>query len=79
MNEQTATPDYLTKEEAAALLRLKPDTMNFFARKGRLPSHWIGKRRLFKRADMLAFLDANRHEGGSFPQRHTRRRADGRG
>ena len=65
MNEQTETQNYLTKEEAAELLHVKPDTMNCFARQGRLPSHWIGKRRLFKHQDMLSFIEANRHTSGN--------------
>lgn len=67
MNETAETPD-MTKEDVAALLRLKPESVNLFARQGRFPSYWIGKRRLFKRSDIVAFVEKNRHEAGSFPQ-----------
>lgn len=51
-----ATPDdpFLTAAEAAHLLRLHVKHVQRLAAAGRLPAHRLGRRWLFRRADLLA-------------------------
>lgn len=49
----------LTKDEVGALLRVKPGTVEAMARRGDLPSFFVGDGRLrrYRRADVLAYID----------------------
>lgn len=48
--------DFLTVDEAAALLRLQPVTIRAWIRQGRLPAYHAGRRVLLKRADVAALV-----------------------
>jgi len=60
----------LTLEQAGRYLAVSPHTVRFYARTGRLPYYRPGRRLLFLRADLDAFLNACRVE--------PREQADGR-
>ena len=49
-------PDVLTVEEAAELLRLKPEQIRILARKGKIPGGKIGETWRFSRRALLRML-----------------------
>lgn len=54
----------MTAEEVGALVRLTPATIKTMVRKGAGPAHVrIGKKLLFFRKDVEAWLEAGRREG----------------
>jgi excisionase family DNA binding protein len=50
----------LTADDAAALLRVLRSTVYELARTRRLPHVWVGRRILFVRSDLAAWVVANR-------------------
>lgn len=52
----TELPEVLTTAEVAELLRLRPSTVDDYARRGVIPSLVIGRHRRFIRADVLDVL-----------------------
>ena len=51
--------DLLTKEEAAAFIHVPTNTLSFWIQTGTAPpSAKIGRRRMFRRSDLEAFVDA---------------------
>lgn len=60
--------EFLTTEEAAALLRLAPQTLNRRRCEGSPPIyHKIGRRCLYRREDLEAFVSAARRTSTSDP------------
>ena len=53
--------DILTKEQVADLLSLKSSTVDDLRRRGLLPAIRLGRHRRFLRADIEAFVLANRN------------------
>jgi excisionase family DNA binding protein len=52
-------PDYLTTKEVADLLRTPLETVHYWHRVGKGPrSFKVGRRRLFARSDVEAFIQA---------------------
>lgn len=49
-------PEVLTAEEAAAFLRLQLNTVYDFAGRGAIPHRRVGKRLLFSRSALVAWL-----------------------
>jgi excisionase family DNA binding protein len=49
----------MTKDEVGTLLRVRPSTVEAMARRGDLPSFFVGDRRLrrYRRSDVLGFID----------------------
>jgi predicted DNA-binding transcriptional regulator AlpA len=62
----TVQPDILTLDETAQLIRRSPETLRYWRKRGEGPRGWkSGRRVLFDRADVLAWLDEQRqHTGG---------------
>ncbi len=58
MPANDTTPDVLTVDEAAALLRVSRDSVYEAASRGELPHRRIGRRVLFSRAALLDWLRA---------------------
>lgn len=65
MDETTSVEELLTAEEAAPLLRCEPDWLKRAAARGLVPSHKVGRRRLFTKADLQEFI--NRSAQGQDP------------
>ena len=57
-----ASADLLTKEQVAALLGLRPSTVDDLRRRGELPAIHLGRHRRFLHADVERFVVANREE-----------------
>ena len=56
---------YLNNEQTAVVLGIMPDTLRRWCRAGKgPPSHRVGRRRRFNRAELLAWVEARREEGG---------------
>ena len=53
-----------TEPEAAALLGVQPHVLRDLRRLGEIDASRIGKRIVYRRSDLLAFLDRNRWKGG---------------
>lgn len=81
-----AQPDYLTNDEAAALLRLSPRTLEKHRVIGGGPRfRKFGRRVMYARSDLKAWADARSFEATCDPEymelrteRHALRRAGGR-
>ena len=58
-----APVDVMTAAEVAALLKLRPSTIEDYARRGLLPSVRFGKHRRFIRGDVVAAVDEQRSVG----------------
>lgn len=59
-------PEYMTTGEVAELLRTSPETVRYWAWQGKGPrSFKTGRRRLYARADVEAFIAAARAGGGA--------------
>lgn len=54
-----ADSEYMTRAQVAALLHVCPDTISFMVKDGKLGYIQFGKFMLFKRADVLKFLDSH--------------------
>jgi excisionase family DNA binding protein len=52
----TEASEILTKDEVAALLRLRPSTVDDMARRGDLPSIRLGRHRRYLRSDIEEFI-----------------------
>lgn len=52
--------EVMTKDEVGTLLRVRPSTVEAMARRGDLPSFFVGHGRLrrYRRADVLGYIDA---------------------
>lgn len=59
-----ASSDLLTKEQVAALLGLRPSTVDDLRRRGELPAIHLGRHRRFLHADVERFVLANREGAG---------------
>ena len=57
MTAENAAPGWLTKEEAAAYLRMHPDTLRRYANKGELKRYGTGKMQRFRLNDLDKFLE----------------------
>lgn len=58
-------PEYMTTEEVAELLRTSPETVRFWRTRGRGPKSFrVGRRVLYARSDVEAFIAAARRESG---------------
>ncbi|MCC6825244.1 MAG: helix-turn-helix domain-containing protein [Acidobacteria bacterium] len=57
MTEQS---DLLTQKEAEEFLRLSPLSIWRYRKRGELPFVRFGKKLLFRRADLIAFIERNR-------------------
>jgi excisionase family DNA binding protein len=51
-NAKSKSPEFLTRREAAALLRVHPDTIGLWARQGRIKSSMPGQKLLIARKDV---------------------------
>jgi len=58
----TPTDEPLTMDEAAAFLKIKKATLYQYCSESRIPHYKPGKTTLFKRSDLLAWLDEYRVE-----------------
>lgn len=59
MDRLTEPSEYLTGPELASLLRTSPETVRYWVHIGKAPrSIKIGRKRLWKRSDVDAWLDA---------------------
>lgn len=56
-NAADSLPGLLTVEALAARWTLKPDTIRAWARRGVLPSLKLGRKRMFREADLRDFLE----------------------
>lgn len=62
----TQTHQFMTTQEVADLLRTSPETVRYWAWQGKGPKSFkTGRRRLYARADVEAFIAAARAGGGS--------------
>ncbi|UFN44521.1 helix-turn-helix domain-containing protein [Nocardioides okcheonensis] len=60
----TAGSTYLTVEGLAELLHTSPNTVHYWIKVGRAPSSFkVGRRRLFARADVDAWVEEHRESG----------------
>ncbi len=73
MDKRTEVPDLLTVEEVAAFLRVNPGSVRRWLSAGRMPSYLVGKARLIKRSDVLAYLEKCRDAPGKRGRRPTRK------
>ena len=55
-----SAPEFLTRPEAAAVLRIHPITLDRLIRAGRLPAVRIGRRVLLSRSAINALTDTGR-------------------
>jgi len=58
--EANPASDEITAETVAAILKIKPSTVADWARRNIIPSYKVGKFRRYSRADILAWMQANR-------------------
>ena len=64
-DHQAREPELLTIAEAAELLRAPVATLRYWRHLGTGPrSFRLGRRVLYRRDDLLAWIDAQRHQGG---------------
>lgn len=65
--------EYFDEEEAAEYLRASPETIRRYARRKLLPFHQVGRRPVFSRADLDAFMRRQRRalQWPSGPERRT--------
>ena len=56
-NTTSQTPQIMTAQEVANLLRVHRCTVTRLAKSGELKSHSIGSRRMFKTEDVWSFFD----------------------
>jgi excisionase family DNA binding protein len=54
-------PTFLTVDELAAVLRCQPEKVYRLAARGELPSYKVEGRRLFDQAEIVRWLEAQRH------------------
>lgn len=58
-------PDYMTTAEVADLVRAPVETVRYWHYVGRGPQSFkVGRRRLYERAEVLAWIEAARKSGG---------------
>ena len=62
MGARVSLPAFLTVEEAAAILRCKPEKIYRLAARGEIPSYKIEGRRLLDESQFAHWLEAH-HEG----------------
>ena len=77
-NAAPAGADYLTEEAAAAFLGVKKNTLRMARYRGCLLGAdnapvWlrIGRNVMYRRADLVAWMEANATEHGASPQQHS--------
>jgi predicted DNA-binding transcriptional regulator AlpA len=64
------TENLIDTEEAAAVVGLRPQTLVAYRHEGRGPRFYkIGRRCLYRRADLLAFIEAQAVEPEAKPRR----------
>jgi excisionase family DNA binding protein len=51
-------PTIYNKKNAAKVLNVSVETLDRYAKKGKLPHHKIGDRVIYTESDLIAFLDA---------------------
>ena len=56
--EAAATTDVMTADEVATYLRVDRNTVYEFAGRGEIPHRRLGKRMIFRRGSIIAWLDA---------------------
>lgn len=54
--------EWLSNEEAAEVLGIKPRTLDNWCTNGKIPYYRPGAKRRFKREDLDAFIESTRHE-----------------
>jgi excisionase family DNA binding protein len=51
--------DLIPADEMAARIRVRPDTIAIWARAGKIPAHWLGRRVVrFRQSEVVAALEA---------------------
>jgi len=55
-------PEWIAGVEAAAMLGIKPGTLRLWVMNKKIPSYKIGGKRLFDKADIVAFIEKSRIE-----------------
>ncbi len=53
-------PVFLVKKDAARLLLVCPNTLDNYARAGRIARHYVGKKVLYDRDEVLALVQAHK-------------------
>ena len=61
MTATAALPTFLTVDELAAVLRCQPEKVYRLAARGELPSYKVEGRRLFNEAEVVHWLEGQRH------------------
>jgi len=56
-------PYYMTKKEVAEFLRMSIATIDRLIQKGKIPSYKVGRKRLFKKEDLINWVESQK-EGG---------------
>jgi excisionase family DNA binding protein len=65
MSVNVSLPAFLTVEEAAAILRCKPEKIYRLAARGEIPSYKIEGRRLLDESEFADWLEAH-HDGRAY-------------
>lgn len=64
----TETSDLLTDKEAAKFLRLSPLTLWRMRKRGELPHVRLASKLLYRRSDLIAFIERNRRNAAEVSQ-----------
>jgi len=60
----TSEPDWITRTEAAAILRVTPSTLDRYAREGKIQRHLTpGRRPRYNRVAVLALIEPREEAG----------------
>jgi excisionase family DNA binding protein len=60
VNPNVQVEEYLTRNEAASLLKVSPNTLTKFVRQGKLKAGISGGKYLFKKSELMKFVFKNR-------------------
>jgi len=53
---------FLNIKEVSQLLKMNVSTINNFIKEGKIPSYKVGKRRLFKKEELIKWVESQRDE-----------------
>jgi len=53
---------FLNIKEVSQLLKMNISTINNFIKEGKIPSYKVGKRRLFKKEELIRWVESQRDE-----------------
>ncbi len=67
MGAEGSLPAFLTVDELAGVLRCQPEKVYRLAARGELPSYKVEGRRLFAEAEVVRWLEGQRHDVASSP------------